>query len=101
MRYTLVGSLAAVAVGATVTTQSAGLLPGETVGVLVSSPDGLFAGSAQLQTSVDNVTFTNAGTAMTANGVKINVIRLENFIRLNCTARTAGTVEAVIVGAVA
>jgi hypothetical protein len=97
MRVLLVGSLAAVAASAALQTQTNGILPGEAIAVVVSSPDGLFAGSAQLQTSPDNVTWTNVGAAMTANGAKVNAIVADRFIRLNCTARTAGTIEATII----
>lgn len=95
MRVTAIASLSAVAAGATVTTQSAGMLPGEVVPVLLSSPDGAFAGSAQLQTSPDGTTWTNVGTAVTTAGTQIQAITLSNYLRLNCTARTAGTVAAV------
>jgi hypothetical protein len=99
MRSLLVGSLAAVGTSAALTTQSAGFLPGEIVPILVSSPDGAFAGSAQVQTSVDGTVWNNAGAIAASAGTKLNAIRLENFIRLNCTARTAGTIEAVTIGA--
>lgn len=98
MRFVLVASLAAVSASTGVSTQSGGMLPGETVGVLLSSPDGAFAGSGQLQTSPDNATWTNVGTAQASVGTKINIIALDRFIRLNVTARTAGTLEAVIIG---
>lgn len=95
MRVTPIATLAAVAAGATITTQSAGLLPGEAVPVLLSSPSGAFVGSAQLQTSVDGTAFTNVGTAVTSAGTDIQVITLSNFIRLNCTAFTSGNIKAV------
>ena len=98
MRIVLVGSLAAVAASAAVPTQSNGMLLGETAAVVVSSPDGLFAGSGQVQTAPEAAgPWANAGAAMTANGTKVNAILLDRFIRLNVTARTAGTLEATIV----
>lgn len=95
MRVTPIASLSAVSAGDAVTTQSAGMLPGETVPVLLSSPDGAFAGSAQLQTSPDGATWTNVGTAHASAGAQIQAITLSNYLRLNCTARSAGTVAAV------
>lgn len=98
MRFVLIASLAAVSASAGVSTQSSGMLPGETVGILLSSPDGVFAGSGQLQTSPDNATWTNVGTAQSSVGAKVNIVLLDRFIRLNVTARTGGTLEAVLIG---
>lgn len=98
MRVTTIATLSAAGAGASVTTQSGGLLPGETVPVLLSSPSGAFVGSAQVQTSVDGTTWTNAGTAVTTAGADIQAIKLENFIRLNCTAYTSGNVKALALG---
>ena len=98
MRVVLIGSVAAVASSVAIATQSNGMLPGETICVIVSSPDGAFAGSGQLQTSPDNITFTNVGAVAAASATKVNAIVADRFIRLNVTARTAGTLEAVIVG---
>ena len=95
MRIATIGSLAAVSSSASLATQGLGLLPGEIIPVLLSSPDGLFAGSAQVQTSVDGTVWNNAGVAHTSVGAQIVSVTLQNFIRLNCTARTAGTVAAV------
>ena len=95
MRVANIGSLAAVAASASLSTQGLGLLPGDVVPVFLSSPDAAFAGSAQVQTSVDGTTWNNVGTAVTTAGTQIQAITLQNFIRLNCTARTAGTIAAV------
>ena len=95
MRIVPIGTLAALAAGATVNTQSAGLLPGETVPILLSSPSGAFVGTASLQTSVDGTTFTNVGPSVTSAGTQLAAVRLENFIRLNVSAYTSGNVSAV------
>lgn len=100
MRTTSIGSLAAVAASTGVACDKGGLLVGEKVPVLLSSPDAAFAGSAQLQTSPDNATWTNVGTAVTTAGTQVQEITLSSFIRLNCTARTAGTVAAVAIGSI-
>lgn len=100
MRTTSIGSLAAVAASAAVACDKGGLLVGEKVPVLISSPDGAFAGSAQIQTSPDATTWTNVGTAHASAGAQIQEITLSSHIRLNCTARTAGTVAAVAISTI-
>lgn len=94
MRVVPIATLAAVAAGATVTTQSAGMLPGEVVPVLIHSPGGAFVGSAQLQTSPDGTAWTNVGTAHTSAGTSVQAITLSNYLRLNCTAFTSGSITA-------
>lgn len=95
MRVVTIGSLSALGAGASVSTQSAGLLPGETVPVILSSPGGAFAGTAQLQTSVDGTTWTNVGPSVTTAGTDVAAVTLSNFIRLNVSAFTSGSVKAV------
>ena len=99
MQFLVIGALAAVSSSTAIATNKGGYLPGETVGILLSSPAGAFAGAAQVQTSVDGTTWNNAGVATANAGVSLQAIRLENFIRLNCTAVTAGSVTAVLIGA--
>ena len=99
MQIVNLGALGAVAATAAVATNRGGLLPGETVGVMLSSPAGAFAGAAQLQTSLDNITWTNVGVAHANAGASLQAITLSNFIRLNVTAVTAGSVSAVLIGA--
>ena len=98
MQFLVIGALAAVSSSTAIATNKGGYLPGETVGVLISSPGGAFAGAAQLQTSVDNTTWVNVGAATANTGVSLQLITLSNFIRLNCTAVTAGSVSAVLIG---
>jgi hypothetical protein len=100
MRMLDLGSLSAVAAGSTITTKGTGFLPGETVVAHIVSPGGAFAGSAQIQTSVDGTSWTNVGSAVTG-GTDVQSITLSNFVRLNCTARSAGTVKAVLTNAIA
>lgn len=95
MKILDLGSLSAVAAGSSASTQGLGFLPGDTCLAHVMSPGGAFAGSAQIQTSVDGTTWNNAGNAVTA-GSDMFSIKLENYVRLNATARTAGTVKAVL-----
>jgi len=88
--------LAALAAGATITTMEAGFLPGMTVAAILHSPAGAFVGSAQVQTSQDNVTWVNAtgSTAVTAGGTDIQLITLAQYVRLNVTAYTSGGIKA-------
>lgn len=94
MRIQLIGSLTSVAASTAISTQSAGLLAGEVVPVLVGSPTGAFVGTASLQTSVDGTTWTNVGPSLTTAGVQLVAVPLSNFIRLNCTAFTSGSIAA-------
>jgi hypothetical protein len=96
MRALDLGTLSAVAAGASTPTQGNGFLPGESAKLEIFSPDAAFAGSAQVQTSVDGTTWTNVGVAHTSAGYNSYMITLTNYIRLNATARTAGSVKAVV-----
>lgn len=96
MRALDLGSLIAVAAGTSFATNGLGFLPGESVKAEIFSPDALFAGSAQIQTSPDGTTWTNVGTAHASAGYNTFMIVLSNYVRLNATARTAGTVKAVL-----
>ncbi|MBA3588190.1 hypothetical protein [Methylibium sp.] len=95
MRQLDLGTLAAVAVGTSFSTQGAGFLPGELAVARIFSPGGAFAGSAKIQTSPDGTTWTDAGVAVTG-GTDSFTVTLSGFARLNCTARTAGSVKAVL-----
>jgi hypothetical protein len=97
MRSLDLGTLAAVAAGTTIATAGLGFLPGESVKAEIFSPDALFAGSAQIQVSADGTTWENVGVAHTSAGYNTFMITLKNFIRLNATARTAGSVKAVVI----
>lgn len=96
MRALDLGTLSAVAAGTSTQVNGNGFLPGELVKVEIFSPDGAFAGSAQVQTSPDGSTWTNVGTAHTSVGYNTFMITLNSYVRLNATARTAGSVKAVI-----
>ena len=91
------GALSSVAAGSTVTTQGSQCLPGSRAIARIFSTDGAFAGSAQIQTSPDGTTWTNVGRAVVAGSDHFN-ITLSSYVRLNCTARSAGTVRAVVEG---
>lgn len=92
------GALSSVAAGSTVTTQGSQCLPGSRAIARIFSTDGAFAGSAQIQTSPDGTTWTNVGRALTSAGSDHFNITLSSYVRLNCTARSAGTVRAVVEG---
>jgi hypothetical protein len=97
MRSLDLGSLAAVAAGTAFQGNGNGFLPGELVKAEIFSPDGAFAGSARLQTSPDGTTWTDVGPAAhTTAGYNTYMITLSSYVRLNATARTAGTIRAVL-----
>jgi hypothetical protein len=97
MRVLDLGTLAAVAAGSTVNTQGLGFLPGDTVVAMFSSvAAAAFAGSAQIQTSPDGTNWTNVGSAF-VGASDTQAITLSHYVRLNCTARSAGSVKAVLV----
>lgn len=95
MRFLDLGTLASVAATTSIATAGSGLLPGDSAVIDIFSPGGAFAGSAQVQTSPDNSTWTNVGSAVVGGADKFQ-ITLSSYIRLNCTARTAGSVKAVV-----
>ncbi len=88
--------LTAVAAGATINTTEAGFLPGMTIAAVIGSPGGAFVGTAQVQTSQDGTTWTNAvgSSSVTSGGVNIQPVVLAQFIRLNVSAFTSGNLQA-------
>jgi hypothetical protein len=90
--------LAALAAGATITTQEAGFLPGMTVPAIIGSPGGAFVGSAILQTSEDGSTWGTASgaSAVTGAGLNIQSVVLKQYIRLNVIAYTSGNIQATL-----
>jgi hypothetical protein len=88
--------LAALAAGAAISTQEAGFLPGMIVAAIIGSPSGTFSGTAQLQTSQDGTTWSNAvgSSPVTSGGVNIQPVVLAQFIRLNVSAYTSGNLQA-------
>lgn len=98
MRMLDLGTLAAVAAGTSIATTGLGFLPGESVKAEIFSPGGAFVGSARMQTSVDGTTWTDVGPAVhTTAGYNTFMITLANFIRLNMTAFTSGSLKAVVI----
>lgn len=94
---TLGEDLAAVAVGAsnemnTTPTMEKHNVIGEIV------PDAAFAGTAKIQGSDDNVTFVDLLTITDTAGKKAGFLT-KRYMRVNVTARTAGTCSAYLTGA--
>lgn len=93
MKQKITAVLASVVAGATINTQESGLLPGmQVVADLFAPTSTAFVGSAQWQTSVDGTTFTNVGSAFTGGFLPQSII-LAQYIRLNVTAFTSGSVQ--------
>lgn len=97
MKVNQTTALVAVSVSPAKAMAEAGFLPGMQVPVFFNTPAGSFVGSAILQSSVDNVTWVTAtgATAVTTLG-GIQNITLQQFMRLNCTAFTSGSIQATI-----
>ena len=86
--------LAGVIGSTAIATKEAGFLPGMPVVAFLHSPGGAFAGTAVVQTSEDGTTWATAegASAVSASGA-IQNIKLKQFVRLNCTAYTSGTIQ--------
>lgn len=97
MRILDLGTATAATANPSFPTNGLGFLPGETAKVEIFSPDAAFAGTAQVQTSPDNSVWTSVGPVLSGGGFNTAMIQLSNYVRLNPTARTAGTVRAVLV----
>jgi hypothetical protein len=87
--------LSSVASDDAISTEVAGFLPGMQVPAFLTSPSADFAGSAIIQTSEDGSTWGTAtgAVAKTTDGTEIQVITLKQYVRLNVTARSAGSVQ--------
>lgn len=94
--------LAAAAAGATISTTEAGFLPGMKVPAVIGSPGNAFVGSAIVQTSEDGTTWgTGTGAvAVTGPGLNIQEITLKQYIRLNVTAFTSGSIQSTFLSAI-
>jgi hypothetical protein len=90
-----IGSLSSVTTSTAIELKTTPFIQGNTAKVLLSSPGADFAGSAKLQGSDDNSTWADiSGTTVTAGGAVQVELKLHKYIRLNCTARSAGTIVA-------
>jgi hypothetical protein len=88
--------LSSVAASTAIATAEAGFLPGMEVAALIAAPTNTpFVGSCVVQTSADGTTWATApgATAVTSAGVNIQSVVLAQFVRLNCTAFTSGSVQ--------
>lgn len=87
--------LNSVVAGAAISMAEAGFLPNMQVVAILASPAAAFVGSAIVQTSVDGTTWTTApgATAVTAGGVSIQAVTVAQFVRLNMTAFTSGSLQ--------
>lgn len=93
MRQEITDALSSVTTSAVIATNKAGMLPGMQVVADMFSPAADFAGSAKWQTSVDGTTWVDAGVAFTTDGFNTQTITLAQHLRLNCTARSAGSIQ--------
>lgn len=94
--------LAAFVVGATISTNEAGFLPGMKVPAIIGSPGAAFVGSAILQSSEDGTTWGTASgaVAVTTAGLNIQEVVLKQYMRLNVTAFTSGNIQATLVSTI-
>lgn len=95
MKQKLTAVLSSAAAGTAINTMEAGYLPGMQVVADMFAPSGAFSGSAKWQTSVDGSTWTDAGSAFTTTGggISAQTITLAQYLRLNCTSYTSGSVQ--------
>lgn len=99
MKVTNLGSLSSVTTASVVTTGVTPNIQGRTGVIILRSPAGDFAGAAKVQGSDDNTTYSDISGASVSNaGVVMVTATIPKYLRLNCTARTAGTVTADILG---
>lgn len=96
MRMLDLGTLAAVAAGTAFPTSGLGFLPGESVKAEIFSPGGAAVATAQIQTSPDGTNWTNVGVAHSSGGYNTFMVTLSNFVRLNMSAFTSGSVKATL-----
>lgn len=100
MKTLALGSLTSVASATAVATGTSPFIQGETAVLIIYSSDGLFAGAAKLQSSDDGSTYADVSGATIANtGITVlDIPKLAKYYQLVCSARTAGTVAAKLIG---
>lgn len=92
-----IGSLSSVTTSTALELNTTPFIQGNNAKVAFSSPAADFAGSAKLQGSDDNSSWSDiSGTTVTTGGGAYVAILLPKYIRLNCTARSAGTIVATL-----
>lgn len=104
MKFKQSAVLSTVVAGATISTNEAGFLPGMQVLAIIAPPTSTaFSGSAVIQTSIDGTTWATAvgAVAVTSAGTVLQVITLQQFVRLNMTVATAGSLQVTFVSDIA
>ena len=94
MRQKLTTALSSIVPSTAIKSDGEGYL--NNVGVVAdiySTGAAAFVGSCQWQTSPDNVTFTNTGVAFAGGTFNTQNITLNEYVRLNVTAYTSGTIQ--------
>lgn len=100
MKTLALGSLSSVASATAVETGTSPFIQGESSVLIIYTPDGLFAGAAKLQSSDDGTTYADVSGATIADAgtTILNIASLAKYYQLVCSARTAGTVAAKLIG---
>ena len=99
MEMKLIGTAASVAAGSTVTNDTSPFMAGQKVLIVAHALTGAFTGSAKLQESDNNSSWSDISGAVAADaGVDFFNITLKKYIRINCTAYTSGGVSFTMLG---
>lgn len=99
MKVLNLGSLSSVTTATVVATGTTPNIQGRSGVVILRSAAGDFAGAAKVQGSDDNTNWSDiSGASIAGPGVVLVNFTVPKYLRLNCTARSAGTVTADILG---
>lgn len=90
----IIGTLSSVTTSAVFTADTTPLVQKNSCTLMIYSTDAAFAGSAKLQSSDDGTTYADvAGTTVTTAGtLLVSIASMAKYYRVNCTARSAGTI---------
>lgn len=100
MKSQALGSLTSATSATAVEMNASPFIQGNSVVAVLYTPDGLFAGAAKLQGSDDGTTYSDISgcTIADAGHTIVNIDSLPKYVKLVCSARTAGTVAAKLLG---
>ena len=93
MRQKLTTVLSAVATSTAIRSDGEGYLSNVGVVADIYATGAAFVGSAQWQTSPDNITWTNTGVAFAGGTFNTQNLTLNEYTRLNATAFTSGPIQ--------
>jgi hypothetical protein len=102
MKHLSLGSLTSATSGTAAELNTTPFMQGNTLLAEIFAPAGAFSGTAKLQSSDDNSSWSDiSGSTFTTTAgglLHVNIADAPKYIRLTCSSYSSGTVKAVLIG---